>query len=82
MKNGFRAPVCNNIVSYEFLQIRRKCDYVQLNVYYYALFSSIRLRYFPLSLSLSQEIQGGFITNRVAQTETTTLSIHRIKSCY
>ena len=30
---------CNNIVSYEFLWMRRTCDYIQFNVHYYILFS-------------------------------------------
>ena len=31
---------CNNIVSYEFLRMRRTCDYIELNAYYCVLFNS------------------------------------------
>ena len=39
---------CNNIVSYEFLSIRRTCDYIESNVRDCVLFSSrisVRIRF-------------------------------------
>jgi len=36
---------CNNIVLYEFLWIRRTCDYILLNAHYWVVFSSrVRVR--------------------------------------
>jgi len=45
-----KKKLCNNIVSCEFLWIRRTCDYIRLNAHYCVLFSS-RIRFNVWSVS-------------------------------
>ena len=71
---------CNNIVSYEFLWIRRTCAYIQFNIHYYTL-SSGRVSFtIMVRIRLSVSLVSGYAHEFVlVSTVIVTLPLHRQK---